>query len=97
MGTADSTVCALVPMYPLLTTTCGGARSGNSAIGRVGMGMAPAMIMNSAHTVAKTGRRMKKSTNKAGVHLRWEQCRANHGSEVPNGQKRSFRRFGFVP
>src|SRR2546430_674244 len=34
--TADSTVCALAPMYPLLTTTCGGARLGNCAIGKIG-------------------------------------------------------------
>src|ERR1700676_433497 len=65
MVTADSTGCALAPLYPLLTTTCGGARSGTCAIGRVGMEIAPPRIISSAHTVANTGRRMKKSTNKA--------------------------------
>src|SRR3989449_11384696 len=49
--------------------TCGGARSGNSAIGSVGIEIAPARIMKRAQTVAKTGRRMKKSTNKDGFHL----------------------------
>jgi hypothetical protein len=67
--TADSTVCALAPMYALVTTTCGGAKSGNCAIGKVGMEIAPAKIIISAQTVANTGRRMKKSTNKAGFHL----------------------------
>src|SRR6266436_9496239 len=67
--TADSTVCAFAPMYTLVTTTCGGARFGNCAIGSVGMEIAPARIIISAQTVANTGRRMKKSTNKAGVRL----------------------------
>src|SRR5262249_6369164 len=43
--------------------TCGGARSGNSAIGNVGMAAPPARMMRRAQTVAKIGRRMKKSTN----------------------------------
>src|SRR5207249_1053605 len=60
--TADSTVCALAPMYTLVTTTWGGARSGNCAIGRLGIEIAPPKIMNRAHTVANTGRSMKKST-----------------------------------
>ena len=55
MVTADSTVCALAPMYPLLTTTCGGARSGNCATGSVGMQIAPASTINNAQTVANTG------------------------------------------
>jgi hypothetical protein len=33
------------------------------------MEIAPAKIIISAHTVANTGRLMKKSTNKAGFHL----------------------------
>src|SRR3954462_12635076 len=33
-------------------------------MGRVGMHTAPARMMRSAHTVAKTGRKIKKSTNK---------------------------------
>ena len=33
-------------------------------MGRVGMEMAPTSTMSSAETVAKIGRRMKKSTNK---------------------------------
>src|SRR5580700_5098123 len=63
MVTADSTVCALAPTYPLLTLTCGGARLGNCAIGKVGITTAPARMINSAQTVANTGLRMKKSTN----------------------------------
>src|SRR5579872_3455270 len=62
--TADSTVCAFAPMYPLDTTTCGGAKSGNCAMGSEGIEIAPPKIISSAQTVAKTGRRMKKSTNK---------------------------------
>ena len=56
MVTADSTACALAPMYPLETTTCGGANSGNCAIGSVGIEMAPPSTINSAQTVANTGR-----------------------------------------
>src|SRR6202049_2739231 len=62
MVTADSTVCALAPMYTLLTVTWGGARLGNCAMGRVGMEIAPPKMISSAQTVANTGRRMKKST-----------------------------------
>src|SRR5579872_5855486 len=61
--TADSTVCALAPVYTLVTVTCGGASCGYCAIGSRGMHTAPAITMNSEHTVAKTGRLMKKSTN----------------------------------
>src|SRR5579859_4073243 len=61
--TADSTVCAFAPMYPLDTTTCGGASSGNCATGSVGIAIAPPRIISSAHTVANTGLSMKKSTN----------------------------------
>src|SRR6266568_8904743 len=43
--------------------TCGGASVGNCAIGRLGMATAPAKIISSEHTVANTGRRMKKLTN----------------------------------
>src|SRR5277367_1919335 len=68
MVTADSTVCALAPIYELVTSTCGGAKSGNCATGSVGMQMAPASTMNNAQTVAKTGRSMKKSTNKVVSH-----------------------------
>src|SRR6266404_3698374 len=49
--------------------TCGGAKSGNCAMGSEGMEIAPARIINSAQTVAKTGRRMKKSTNKEELRL----------------------------
>ena len=38
-------------------------------MGSVGMEIAPAKMISSAHTVANTGRWMKKSTNKAGVRL----------------------------
>src|SRR6185436_12295843 len=62
--TADSTVCAFAPMYTLVTTTCGGERLGNSAIGSVGIAIAPPSTISKAQTVANTGRRMKKSTNK---------------------------------
>src|SRR5580704_3374849 len=74
MVTADSTVCALAPIYTLVTTTCGGAKFGNCATGREGMEIAPARMIISAQTVANTGRRMKKSTNKAGfrLYLDWE-------------------------
>jgi len=63
-------------MYTLVTTTCGGARFGNCAIGSVGIEIAPAKIIISAHTVANTGRWMKKSTNKAGfrLYLDWERA-----------------------
>src|SRR5882724_11436001 len=64
MVTADSTVCALAPIYPLDTTTCGGAKSGNCAMGREGIEIAPPRIISSAQTVANTGRWIKKSTNK---------------------------------
>src|SRR5580658_534830 len=67
--TADSTVCAFAPMYALVTTTCGGDKLGNCATGSDGIEIAPAKIIISAQTVANTGRRMKKSTNKAGFHL----------------------------
>jgi hypothetical protein len=38
------------------------------------MEIAPARMIISAHTVANTGRRMKKSTNKAGfrLYVDWE-------------------------
>src|SRR5512146_968228 len=61
--TADSTVCALAPVYTLVTVTCGGASCGYCAMGSRGMHTAPAITMNSEHTVANTGRLMKKSTN----------------------------------
>src|SRR5689334_2814010 len=61
--TADSTVCALAPVYTLVTVTCGGASCGYCATGSRGMHTAPAITMNSEHTVANTGRLMKKSTN----------------------------------
>src|SRR5215831_10557676 len=50
-------------MYELVTITCGGASSGSSEIGKLGIEIAPAKTISSAHTVANTGRRMKKSTN----------------------------------
>ena len=56
MVTADSTVCAFAPMYTLPTMTCGGARSGNSAMGNVGIEIAPARMMKREQTVANTGR-----------------------------------------
>src|SRR6266566_986045 len=77
--------------------TCGGARSGNSAMGSVGMEIAPARMMNRAQTVAKTGRRMKKSTNKAGVRLRLEWSRAAHEFEVASGLNCSGLYSEFVP
>jgi hypothetical protein len=64
--TEVSTACALAPRKTLDTTTWGGARFGNWAIGRLGIATDPASVMSSAHTVAKMGRRMKKSTNMAG-------------------------------
>jgi hypothetical protein len=63
--TADSTACAFAPMYALLTATCGGASCGNCDTGSVGIAIAPPRIINSAQTVANTGRRIKKSTNKS--------------------------------
>src|SRR5207302_2447238 len=45
------------------TWTVGGARLGNCAIGSVGIETAPPRMMSRAHTVAKIGRLMKKSTN----------------------------------
>src|SRR5437899_7737029 len=63
MVTADSTVCALAPTYPLNTETCGGARLGNCATGKVGITTAPARMISRAQTVANTGRLIKKSTN----------------------------------
>jgi hypothetical protein len=63
MVTADSTAWAFAPMYVLVTITCGGARSGSSAIGSVGIEIAPASTITMAQTVANTGRLMKKSTN----------------------------------
>src|SRR2546423_6420554 len=61
--TAVSTVCALAPTYALVTDTCGGARLGNCAIGKLGTTTAPARMISRAQTVANTGRRIKKSTN----------------------------------
>src|SRR5215813_4311920 len=61
--TADSTVCAFAPIYTLVTITCGGANSGNCAMGSVGIAIAPPSTISSAHTVANTGLSMKKSTN----------------------------------
>jgi len=49
----------------LVTVTCGGASVGYSEIGSVGMQTAPARMISSAQTVAKIGRRMKKSTKEA--------------------------------
>ena len=59
--------------------------------------MAPARMMNSAHTVAKTGRRMKKSTNKAGVRLCWEWNGAVHEFAVASGRDCSGPCSGFAP
>src|ERR1051326_201986 len=47
--------------------TCGGASSGSCARGSVGSEIAPARTMTMAHTVANTGRLMKKSTNTLGL------------------------------
>src|ERR1700736_4392312 len=63
--TADSTTCAFAPTKLLLTVTWGGARVGYSEIGRPGMETAPARIISRAHTVAKIGLLMKKSTKLA--------------------------------
>src|SRR6185437_9269839 len=62
--TAFSTVSASAPIYAALTVTSGGASVGYIDMGSVGRHTAPARMMSSAQTVAKTGRRMKKSTNK---------------------------------
>src|SRR6185437_3848189 len=62
--TAFSTVSASAPIYAALTVTSGGASVGYIDMGSVGRHTAPARMMSRAHTVAKTGRRMKKSTNK---------------------------------
>src|SRR5277367_778012 len=78
MVTADSTVCALAPIYALVTSTCGGAKSGNCATGSVGMQIAPASTMNNAQTVANTGRSMKKSTNKVVSHFLGVLCGEAH-------------------
>jgi hypothetical protein len=48
----------------LCTVTWGGASSGYCAIGRVVTLTAPRRTIKIAHTEAKTGRRMKKLTNK---------------------------------
>src|SRR5262249_53597712 len=87
--TADSTVWAFAPMNTLVTTTCGGARSGNCAIGSVGIEIAPARIISSAQTVANTGRRMKKSTNNREfrlgvewVHVKWCSRHVDQGRYV---------------
>jgi hypothetical protein len=64
MVTAFSTVSASAPTYSLVTETWGGDRVGYIAIGRFGMHTAPLRMISKAQTVANTGRRMKKSTNK---------------------------------
>src|SRR2546425_556692 len=46
-----------------MTCTCGGASSGNWAIGSVGMTMTPARMITSEQTLARIGRLMKVSTN----------------------------------
>jgi len=43
-------------------------------------------MMNRAQTVANTGRRMKKSTNKAGIRLCWKWSGAAHEVEVTTGR-----------
>src|SRR5712691_10617295 len=45
-----------------MTCTCGGASSGNCAIGSVGMAMAPARTITSEQTLARIGRLIKVST-----------------------------------
>src|SRR5690348_1909403 len=96
--TADSTVCALAPVYTLVTVTCGGASCGYCATGSRGMHTAPAITMNSEHTVANTGRLMKKSTNTParpyGVMLRGfspEASRVHH--RVPGVPVKARRRL----
>src|SRR5918994_2790430 len=64
--TADSTVCALAPVYTLETFTCGGASVGYCAIGSVGIAIRPPRMMTSEQTVESTGRRMNVSTNMTG-------------------------------
>ena len=53
----------LNPAVNAVTATCGGASSGNCAIGSVGIAIAPARMITSEHTLARIGRRMKVSTN----------------------------------
>src|SRR4029077_5478904 len=79
--TADSTTCAFAPTKLLLTVTWGGARVGYSEIGRPGMPTAPARIISRAHTVAKIGRLMKKSTKHA-LHV---SSRAEHPRQYELG------------
>src|SRR5271157_5336991 len=74
MVTDDSTAWALAPVYTLATWICGGASSGNCAIGRNGIQTAPAITMNSEVTVEKTGRWMKKSANKKNAPCQVEQA-----------------------
>jgi hypothetical protein len=62
--TADSTSLEFAPIKLLVTTTCGGASFGYREIGSVGIQTAPASTIRRAQTVAKIGRRIKKSTNK---------------------------------
>jgi len=62
--TLASTASALAPVYVAATVTVGGAMFGNCAIGSVGIATTPSSKMTSAHTVAKTGRRRKKSITK---------------------------------
>ena len=59
--TLASTASALAPVYTAETVTVGGAMFGNCAIGSVGIATTPRSKMTSEQTVAKTGRRRKKS------------------------------------
>src|SRR3954468_20742744 len=61
--TDASTSAALAPTKYASTSTRGGSIFGYCAIGRPGITTAPAITSSSAHTLANTTRRMKKSTN----------------------------------
>src|SRR5580704_3424108 len=75
--------CAPAPVYPLDTETWGGARSGNCETGSVGITAAPARMISRAQTVAKTGRRMKKSTNIRKLLSPFQQSRSLDSANLP--------------
>src|SRR5216684_4347191 len=95
--TADSTVCAFAPMYPLLTTTCGGANSGNCAMGKDGIAIAPPRMISSAHTVANTGLSMKKSTNTVSLASDLEVCSYDFWKSVRRSGFAVCRRCSGIP
>src|SRR5689334_14957309 len=60
--TVRETLRASAPVYVVVTWTCGGAIGGYWAIGSRDAQMPPMSSISTAVTVAKIGRRMKKST-----------------------------------